>query len=120
MYDGPDGHSVRYRTAIGDALPRVRRAVSIVEGAGFDEGIIDQINGLVRWLSEFDRPALLELDYARVASLFSGADLALDDSAELVASSLEALKQLDYERAGRAYGAVAERWAKAQALTYVN
>jgi hypothetical protein len=55
-----------------------------------------------------------------VASLFSGADLALDDSAELVASSLAALRDLDYERAGRAYGRVAERWAKAQALTYVN
>ncbi len=55
-----------------------------------------------------------------MASLFSDADLALDDSAELVNASLAALKELDYERAGRAYGRVAERWAKAQALTYVN
>ena len=71
-------------------------------------------------ITDFTPVALLELDYGRVASLFSGADLALDDSAELVHESLDALHKLDYDRAGRAYGRVAERWAKAQALTYVN
>lgn len=120
MYNTPDGHSVRFRTSVGEALPRVKRAVSTVEDAGFDEGIVDQIRDLSRWLGDFSSIGLLELDYGRVASLFSGADLALDDSAELVASSLAALRDLDYERAGRAYGRVAERWAKAQALTYVN
>lgn len=120
MYDGPDGHSILYRTTVDEALPRVKRAVSIVEAAGFDEGIVDQIRDLERWLQDFTLAALLELDYARVASLFSGADLALDDSAELVNASLDALHELDYERAGRAYGRVAERWARAQALTYVN
>ena len=120
MYNSPDGHSVRFRTAVGDALPRVKRAVSTVEGAGFDKRIIDQVKALERWLAAFTPAALLELDYGRVASLFSGADLALDDSAELVNESLDALREADYERAGRAYSRVAERWARAQALTYVN
>jgi hypothetical protein len=120
MYNGPDGPSLRYRVKVGDALTRVKRAVAVVEEAGFDEGIIEQIRDLNRWLRDFTSVALLELDYARVATLFSGADLALDDSAELINSSLDALYQLDYERAGRTYGRVAERWAKAQALTYVN
>lgn len=120
MYNAPDGHSIRYRTTVGEAVPRVKRAAAIIEEAGFDESIVEQIRELHAWLRDFDAPGLLELDYARVAFLFSDADLALDDSAELVNASLAALKELDYERAGRAYGRVAERWAKAQALTYVN
>ena len=120
MYNSPDGHSLRYRVAVGKAVPRVKRAVAILETAGFDEGIIDQVRELESWLEAFTGDALLELDYGRVASLFSGADLALDDSAELVNASLNALFEGDFERAGRAYGQVAERWAKAQALTYVN
>lgn len=120
MYRAPDGHSIRYRASVGVTLPRAGEAVATIEGAGFDDSIVDQLRDLESWLGEFDKDALLELDYARVASLFSGADLALDDSAELIATSLESLNELDYERAGRAYGRVAERWAKAQALTYVN
>lgn len=120
MYNAPDGHSVRYRTATGKAVPRVKRAVAILETAGFDDSIIDQVRELERWLDRFDGSSLVELDYARVATLFSGADLALDDSAELVNASLSALYELDYDKAGRAYGKVAERWAKAQALSYVN
>ncbi len=120
MYNAPDGHSLRYRAPVGEAVPRVKRAVAILETAGFDDAIIDQVRELEGWLDRFDSGALVELDYARVATLFSGADLALDDSAELVNASLSALYELDYERAGRAYGKVAERWAKAQALSYVN
>ena len=120
MYRAPDGHPVRYRTTVGSAPPRVKRAVAILETAGFEEGIVDQVRDLERWLDGFTIAALVELDYARVSSLFSSAELALDDSAEQVNASLSALHELDYERAGRAYGRVAERWAKAQALTYVN
>jgi hypothetical protein len=120
MYEAPDGHSLRYRTTVGAALPRVKRAARVVDDAGFDEAIVEQIGDLHRWMRDFDRAALLELDYARVAGLFSGADLVLDDSAELVNASLDALDELDFERAGRSYGRVAERWTTAQALTYVN
>ena len=120
MYNAPDGHSVRYRTAVGKGAARVKRAVAILETAGFDDSIIDQVRELERWLDRYDPGSLVELDYSRVATLFSGADLALDDSAELVNASLSALYELDYDRAGRAYGKVAERWAKAQALSYVN
>lgn len=120
MYRAPDGHSLRYRTTVGNAAPRVKRAVAILETAGFDEGIIDHVRALERWLDGFTIAALVELDYATVSTLFSSAELALDDSAEQVNASLSALYELDYERAGRAYGRVAERWAKTQALTYVN
>ena len=96
MYNAPDGHSIRYRTTVGDALPRVAKAVKAVKQAGFDEGIVEQIEDLENWLDEFSQIALLELDYARVASLFSGADLALDDSAELVLASLDALRRYDW------------------------
>ena len=120
MYRAPDGHSLRYRTTVGSAVPRVMRAVAILETAGLEEGMIDQVRDLERWLNGFTIAALVELDYARVSSLFTGAELALDDSAEQVNASLDALYELDYERAGRAFRRVAERWAKTQALTYVN
>lgn len=120
MYKAPDGHSIRYRATVVQSLPRLKWAVSTVEEAGFDKGTVDQIRALEHWLQNFTPLALLELDYARVASQFSGADLAVDDSAALVKESLDALRAMDYEQAGRAYGRVAERWARAQALTYVN
>ena len=53
-------------------------------------------------------------------SAASAADLALDESAADIAASLDALEQGDYETSGDYYGRVAERWAHAQSLTYVN
>ena len=112
--------SARYRTTVGAGLPRVARAAAILDAAGFDDAVIEQVRDLERWLAEFSTGAMLELDYAGVAGLFQAADIALDDSAEEVAASLTALEEYDYERAGERYAAVATRWAPAQALGYVN
>jgi hypothetical protein len=112
--------SARYRTAVGAGLPRVARAAAILDAAGFDDAVIEQVRDLERWLSEFSSGSMLELDYAGVADLFQPADIALDESAEEVAASLAALEAYDYERAGEHYAAVAMRWAPAQALGYVN
>jgi hypothetical protein len=111
---------VRFRTDVGSGRPRVRRAVGVLEQAGLDEAVIDQVQDLDRWLGEFSADALLELDYASVAGLFSEADLVLDDSVDAVAASIGALADFDYERAGESYAAVAARWAQAQSLLYVN
>ena len=120
LYETKEGLSVRYRTTVLLGLPRVSRSVEILESAGFDEEIVEQVADLEHWLKEFSSDAMLELDYGRVAGLFSEGDLVVDDSAAAVAASIDALERLDYDGAGRSYAAVASRWAEAQALIYVN
>ena len=112
--------TVRYRTRVRDALRRLRDAVEILDEAGFDETIVDQVADVVDWLEPFSGDAVLELDYGPVAGLFSPADLAVDDTAADVHASLAALADGDYERAGEHYSAAASRWAHAQSLVYVN
>jgi hypothetical protein len=105
---------------LGPGRSRVHRATDVLEQAGFDDGVVDQVRELGRWLDEFTSEAMLELDYSGVARLFSDAEMVMDDSAADVAKSIEALAELDYEAAGRSYAAVASRWAHAQALTFTN
>ncbi len=115
-----DGPTIRYRTALSDALTRIAHAVEVLEEAGFDEAVVEDAVELQRWLEEFSSSAMVELHYHSVARLFSDGDLAFDESCGDVTRSLAALERLDYEEAGRAYAAVASRWAPAQALSYVN
>lgn len=120
LYDADGFTSIRYRAGLGAGRVRVHRAVETLEEAGFDDAVVDQVVDLARWLDEFTGDAMLELDYAGVATLFRTADLAFDDSAEEVNASIDALAELDYETAGRYYAEVAGRWAPAQAVTFVN
>ena len=120
VYEAPFGLSVRYRTLFGAGADRIERAVRILDEAGFDDSVTSQVRDLDRWLEQFSRDAMLELDYSTVATLFTDGDVVLDESAADVGSSLDALELGDYEQAGIRYAAVATRWAPVQALTYVN
>ncbi|MCP3973246.1 MAG: hypothetical protein GY720_01995 [bacterium] len=120
LYNDGDDVSVRYRTDLSLAIDRISRAVDVIDQAGFDESIVEQVEDLERWLKEFPQDCMLELDYSSVAELFSAADLAFDDSVAQVRDSIDALEMLDYEVAGEKYAAVASRWARAQSLSYVN
>jgi hypothetical protein len=120
FYELGDGRSIRYRTLLGRGRPRVHRATEVLDEAGFDESVVDQVRDLARWLDEFTSEAMLELDYGTVASLFNEGDLVMDESAAEVAASIAALAELDYDAAGRSYASVASRWAHAQALTFAN
>ena len=120
LYDASHGLSIRYRGLVGDGIDRIERAVEALEGAGFDDGVVNQVRNFERWMREFSRDGMLELDYGAVARLFSDGDLVLDESGTEVNASLGALAERDFESAGASYGAVAMRWAPVQALTYVN
>lgn len=120
MYTASHGPSIRYRTSVRTAVRRMARAVEILEEAGFDDAVVDDVREVERWLREFSADGMVELDYGTVARLFDSGTLVLDESAAEVARSLEALKTYDYEEAGMAYAEVASRWAPAQALAYVN
>ena len=114
------GTTIRYRTRLRSAVTRLRRTISVLEEAGFDESIVEPVSELLEWVNAFSDDAVLELDYGGVAALFSSADLALDESAADLAASLEALEEEDYDRAGEHYGEAASRWAHAQSLAYAN
>lgn len=118
--DADGSMTVRYRTELAEGLRRLRRAAQIIEAAGFDDMVIEQVGDLVRWLDEFPRDAIVELDYGGVTALFDDADLVLDESAVEVGQSLDCLAVGDFERAGAFYAAVARRWAPVQAVLYAN
>lgn len=120
LYNVGDDVSMRYRTDLALAIERISRAVDVIDQAGFDDSIVEQVEDLERWLKDFPEGSMLELDYSSVAELFSAVDLAFDDSVAQVRDSLDALENLDYEVAGEKYAAVASRWARAQSLSYVN
>jgi hypothetical protein len=120
LYETAAGTSIRYRTSTSDAITRIERAIEILDEAGFDSSIVDEVQNLHRWVKEFAGDGMIELDYHTVAGLFPDAELAFDESAAEVARSLSALDRLDYDEANEAYAEVATRWAAAQALVYVN
>jgi hypothetical protein len=120
LYERPTGLCIRYRTLQGEAVARVSRAVQTVDGAGFDSTVVGQLQGLESWLQGFPADALLELDYADVADLFSEGDLVLDESAADAAASLLALELGNYDEAGSFYGAMARRWGRVQSLAFSN
>jgi hypothetical protein len=114
------GLTIKYRTRLRDAVRRLRRATEVLEDAGFDDVIVDQVADVADWLRPFPADALVELDYAGVATSFSEAELALDESAAEVSASIDALERGEYEEAGEFYAAAAARWAHAQALSFAN
>jgi hypothetical protein len=117
---GSGGITIRYRALQGDALRRLRRALEVLEDAGFEDQIVDQVADLVQWLEDFPPDSLVELDYADVADLFPDGDLVIDESAAEVAAILDALEEEDLMRAGEAYAAAASRWAHAQSIAHAN
>jgi hypothetical protein len=112
--------TIRYRAPVSAAVSRLRHAVDVLDSAGFDSTIVDQVVGVLEWMEDFPPDALVELDYGSVASLFSRGDLVLDETAAEVAASLEALEDGDMEEAGERYAAAASRWAHAQSLSFAN
>jgi hypothetical protein len=120
LYEENAVTSIRYRTSIGEAIDRVRWAATVLENAGFPEGPIENLNDLERWLADFSADAMVELDYARVATLFNEADLVFDESAFDVRESLLALEAADQAKSAEGYQRVARRWAHPQAYTFIN
>jgi hypothetical protein len=118
--EGERGFSVKYRTRRVKAIARLIRAARVLETAGFDDTIVDQIGDLFHWMEPFPDDAVVELDYGEVALLFDDAELVLDESAAEVGASLDALERGDLEQAGEHYAVAISRWAHAQSLLYVN
>jgi len=120
LYEENTVTSIRYRTSMGEAIDRVKWAAIVLENSGFPEGPIENLNDLERWLADFSADSMVELDYARVATLFNKADLVFDESALDVRESLLALEAGDQAKSAEGYQRVARRWAQPQAYTFIN
>ncbi len=110
---------VRYRSILGLSMERLSDAIEVVREVGFDP-IADDMEGLFNWLDRFDPSWLVELDYAGVAGLFNPLDLALDNTAEEIWNSVEALRAGDFADAGHWYQRTVERWSPAVSISYAN
>lgn len=110
---------VRYRSILGLSMERLSDAIEVVREVGFDP-IADDMEGLFNWLDQFDPSWLVELDYAGVAGLFNPLDLALDNTAEEIWNSVEALRAGDFADAGHWYQRTVERWSPAVSISYAN
>lgn len=120
LYETPSGPSIRYRASLGDTIDRVHWASLVLARAGFPEQVVERVNYLERWLMEFTTDSMIELDYGQVASVFSEADLALDESVDDVRNSLLALERGDGAASQDHYEKVASRWFPAQSFTFSN
>ncbi len=119
LIETEEGTSVRYRSVLGVSMERLRDATEVVRGVGFDP-IADEMDGLYDWLDQFDPAWLVEVDYAGVSELFTPVDLAMDNTAEQIWNSVEALRSGDFEGAGDWYRRTAERWSPAVSISYAN
>ena len=120
IYEADGYSSIRYRTSLGEAIDRVHWATDVLDAAGFSDGVVERVRDLERWLSEFGPDSMVELDYGETARGFSEAELAFDESADDVRSSLLALEQGDFQTSGDSYERVARRWADPQSYTFSN
>lgn len=120
LFEGQRGTSIRYRTLQEHAASRLRAALAILEETDFGAAVTDDIEEYTDWLDGFAADSLVELDYGSVAEMFSGAALAMDDSAEDVWEALEGLANDEWEQATSAYTRVSERWSQPMAVNYSN
>jgi hypothetical protein len=112
------GHpTIRYRTSQSSAILRVRRALDALHRAGFTRAITGDIEELFEWLEGFVLDScMVELDYASVAELFPVSQLAMDDSAQEIWESVEALERGDLTEAQERYFELAGRWSLAMSV----
>jgi hypothetical protein len=115
-----DHPSIRYETTVAAARARVGEALSTLTGGIVHPVIVGMIYELKEWLGNFDDRALLELDYASVATMFESDDLADDRSSSDVWNSIRAMGDGDGMKAGLYYRRVNERWTRSRTPSRFN
>ncbi|MBU1227326.1 MAG: hypothetical protein KJ698_08980 [Actinobacteria bacterium] len=118
--EGGRGISIRYRTLQGDALRRLRRVVDVLDEAGFEEDVVEQLTDVIAWMEGFPPDAMVELDYDEVAELFPEGALIFDETANDISVCIDALADGDVEAAGEAYAAAVSRWSDVRSIAHAN
>jgi hypothetical protein len=112
--------TIRYETRVGKARARVTKALDTLTGGVVHPVIVGMIYERKEWLGSFPDEAVLELDYASVATLFDPDDLADDRSAADVWNSIKAIGDGDGMKAGLYYRRVNERWTRSRSRESLN
>ena len=120
LIETSNGTAVRYRTLQADATARIQASLKILEGTDFGQAVTDDLEEYGDWIGGFDTNALIELDYGTISEMFSGAELALDESVEDVWNALKGLANDDWDQAATAYTRVSERWSYPMSVTFSN
>ncbi len=118
--EGGPSISIRYRTLQGDAVWRLRRVADVLDEAGFEEDVVDQLTDVIAWMDGFPPDAMVELDYADVSGLFAEGDLVFDETAGDISACIDALAEGDLAAAGEAYAAAASRWSQVRSIAHAN
>ncbi len=119
VHDG-DHPRIRYEMPMAGGLDRVGRCLAVIEAGVVHPSVVGMVHELQGWLSTFHAESLIELDYASVARLFDGDELADDHSAADVWQAIDALGQGDGMRAALYYQRVRDRWAATRARESLN
>lgn len=115
-----EGVRVTYTTPMALARQRVQLALSTLKGGIVHPVVIGVIFELSEWLSTFGDESLVELDYASLASLFDGIELAEDHSASDVWNAIRALGDRDGMTAALHYRSASERWMRGRGRGALN
>lgn len=121
--DPPEGTGPRlvYLTTVAQALARYARAIGVVEATLEDgEEILAELAEVAAWLDAFDPNSVLELDYGRVARLFTPEELHADRSCAELWEAIDALEAGDLLGAAAGYGVARARWSGRRAKQRAN
>jgi len=113
--------TLTYLTTMANARRRVARALAVLRRTLADEeGFVDGVEDLGRWLEDYHLRSLVELDYGGLVRLFDDTELDSDESAADVAHALACLAEGDVDEATEAYQRVSVRWGAARAVEVAN
>lgn len=121
--DPPEGRGPRltYLTTGGLAAARIERAIAVVESTIEDgEAVLAELADVGDWVDSFHAESLLELDYGRVATLFSRNELASDRTCSDLWTAIDALADGDAMAAAAYYGVARSRWSTLRHKQYAS
>lgn len=107
--------STRIYTPLAQALDRARYAAATLAIHAPEMDLLDELTALSEWLLLFDKDAVLELDYGRIASLVWP-----DDSPHDLRMGIESLSEADMTGAAAAYRRLSSRWLAVRQLARAN
>lgn len=111
---------LRYQTGMRQARQRAHQAVGTLRTALGDAPITAALEDGIEWLERFHSGSRVELDYGGLVELLDDDQLASDDSPELVAAGLAALRRGDARAATTAYEQLLDRWRTVQLFERAN
>lgn len=120
LAEEPDGsYRLVYRTTLSKARRRLDWSIAVVARTDL-EPLAEMLRDLSRWLANFDRHSILELDYASLSRLFTWDELDNDRSARDINEAIDALGGGEVSRSADLYQAVAGKWAEVRSHESMN